>query len=96
MTSAMLPPAPLGGPVDDTAIDDRELLSAKSGSGGFWRGVLRRLVRNPSAWVGAVIIAIFILISLINGGGGRVKGGGHRGAHGKGKLPVLSAVPRAA
>ncbi len=64
MTSAMLPPAPLGGPVDDTAIDDRELLSAKSGSGGFWRGVLRRLVRNPSAWVGAVIIAIFILIAV--------------------------------
>ena len=43
MTSAMLPPAPSGGPVDDTAVDDKELLAAKTGGGGFWRDVFRRL-----------------------------------------------------
>jgi peptide/nickel transport system permease protein len=64
MTSAMLPPAPSGGPVDDTAIDDRELLGAQV-RGGFWRDVFRRLRRNPSAWVGAVIIALFILVALL-------------------------------
>jgi peptide/nickel transport system permease protein len=65
MTSAMLPPAPGGGPVDDTSVDDRELLTAKTGGGGFWRGVFRRLRRNPSAWVGAVIIGIFVLVALL-------------------------------
>ncbi|MEI3865490.1 peptide/nickel transport system permease protein [Microbacterium sp. AK009] len=64
MTSAMLPPAPSGGPVDDTAIDDRELLGAQV-RGGFWRDVFRRLRRNPSAWVGAVIIALFILVAAL-------------------------------
>lgn len=64
MTSAMLPPAPSGGPVDDTVIDDRELLGAQV-RGGFWRDVFRRLRRNPSAWVGAVIIALFILVAAL-------------------------------
>ena len=64
MTTAMLPPAPSGGPVDDTAIDDRELLDAQV-RGGFWRDVFRRLRRNPSAWVGAVIIALFILVAAL-------------------------------
>ena len=65
MTSAMLPPAPSGGPVDDTAIDDKELLAAKTGGGSFWHDVFRRLRRNPSAWVGAVIIALFVLIAIL-------------------------------
>lgn len=64
MTSAMLPPAPSGGPVDDTAVDDRELLGAQV-RGGFWRDVFRRLRRNPSAWVGAVVIALFILVAAL-------------------------------
>ena len=64
MTSAMLPPAPSGGPVDDTAVDDKELLAAKTRGGGFWRDVFRRLRRNPSAWVGAVIISIFVLVAI--------------------------------
>ena len=55
MTSAMLPPAPSGGPVDDTAVDDRELLRAQS-PGGFWRDVFKRLRRNPTAWIGAAIV----------------------------------------
>lgn len=65
MTSAMLPPAPSGGPVDDTSVDDRELLGAKTSGGGFWRDVFRRLRRNPSAWVGAGIIAVFLLVALL-------------------------------
>jgi peptide/nickel transport system permease protein len=65
MTSAMLPPAPSGGAVDDTAVDDAELLGAKTGGGGFWRDVFRRLRRNPSAWVGAGIIAVFLLVALL-------------------------------
>ncbi|WJL94558.1 ABC transporter permease [Microbacterium sp. ET2] len=64
MTSAMLPPAPSGGPVDDTAVDDRELLDAQV-RGGFWRDVFRRLRRNPSAWVGAIIIALFVLVAAL-------------------------------
>lgn len=65
MTTAMLPPAPSGGPVDDTAVTDGELLSARAGGGGFWRDVLRRLRRNPSAWLGAVIVAFFVLIAVL-------------------------------
>lgn len=64
MTSAMLPPAPSGGPVDDTSVDDAELLGAKTSGGGFWRDVFRRLRRNPSAWVGAGIIAVFLLVAI--------------------------------
>lgn len=64
MSSAALPPAPSGGPVDDTAVVDRQLLEARSGGGGFWRDVFRRLSRNASAWVGAVIILIFALIAI--------------------------------
>lgn len=65
MTSAMLPPAPSGGPVDDTAVDDKELLAARTGGGGFWRDVFRRLRRNPSAWVGGAIIALLVLVAIL-------------------------------
>ena len=64
MTSAMLPPAPSGGPVDDTSVDDKELLAAKTSGGGFWRDVFRRMRRNPSAWVGAAIIAVLVLVAV--------------------------------
>ena len=65
MTSAMLPPAPGGGPVDVTAVDDRELLATPAGGGGFWRDVFRRLRRSPTAWVGAVIVLGFVLVSVL-------------------------------
>ncbi|MFE5407377.1 ABC transporter permease [Microbacterium sp. NPDC056569] len=65
MTSAMLPPAPSGGPVDDTSIDDKELLAAKTTGGGFWRDVFRRMRRNPSAWVGGAIIALLVLVAVL-------------------------------
>lgn len=64
MTSGILPPAPGGGPVDDNAIVDSQLLSAQT-RGGFWHDVFRRLRRNPSAWVGAIIVVLFLLVALL-------------------------------
>ncbi|QEW02054.1 ABC transporter permease [Microbacterium lushaniae] len=64
MSSSILPPAPSGGPVDDNAIVDTALLAAKT-RGGFWRDVFRRLRRNPTAWIGAVIVALFLLVALL-------------------------------
>lgn len=63
MSSAMLPPAPSGGPVDDTKIVDEQLLDAKT-RGGFWRDVFRRLRRSPVAWIGAAIVFIFVVIAV--------------------------------
>ncbi|GEK79452.1 ABC transporter permease [Agrococcus baldri] len=34
-------------------------------SGSFWGDVLRRVRRNPAAWVGAVIVLLFILVSIL-------------------------------
>jgi len=64
VSSSILPPAPSGGPVDDNAIVDAALLGAKT-RGGFWRDVFRRLRRNPTAWIGAVIVALFLLVALL-------------------------------
>lgn len=64
MSSSILPPAPSGGPVDDNAIVDAGLLAAQS-RGGFWRDVFRRIRRNPTAWIGAVIVALFLLVALL-------------------------------
>ncbi|HWI31419.1 MAG TPA: ABC transporter permease [Microbacterium sp.] len=63
MTSAMLPPAPSGGPVDDTAVDDRQLLRAQA-PGGFWRDVFKRLRHNPTAWAGAFIVFVFVVVAV--------------------------------
>ena len=60
----MLPPAPSGGPVDDTAIDDKELLRAQV-RGGFWRDVWKRIRRNPSAIAGAIIVVLFVLVAVL-------------------------------
>jgi peptide/nickel transport system permease protein len=35
-----------------------------SGAGGLWSDALRRLRRNPGAIVGAVLVAIFVLVAL--------------------------------
>ncbi|WP_125130973.1 ABC transporter permease [Microbacterium sp. 10M-3C3] len=64
MSSGVLPPAPSGGPVDDNAIVDKGLLAAET-RGGFWRDVFRRIRRNPTAWIGAVIVALFLLVALL-------------------------------
>nr|WP_225216696.1 ABC transporter permease [Microbacterium pullorum] len=37
---------------------------AAQSPGGFWRDVFRRLRRNPAAWAGAVIVAVFVLIAV--------------------------------
>jgi peptide/nickel transport system permease protein len=64
VSSGILPPAPSGGPVDDNAVVDSQLLAAQT-RGGFWHDVFRRLRRNPVAWIGAVIIAAFVLVALL-------------------------------
>ncbi|MDL5352650.1 ABC transporter permease [Microbacterium sp. zg-YB36] len=64
MSSSILPPAPSGGPVDDTAVVDRGLLAAQTQGGGFWRDVFRRLRHNPTAWVGAAIIFAFVMVAV--------------------------------
>lgn len=64
MSSSILPPAPDGGPVDDTAIVDHELQAAQV-RGGFWRDVFRRLRRNPTAWIGAAIVFVFVVVALL-------------------------------
>lgn len=64
MSSSVLPPAPSGGPVDDTKIDDQQLLEARA-AGGFWRDVFARLRRNPAAWVGAGIVLVFVAVALL-------------------------------
>ena len=58
----MLPPAPSGGPVDDTAVVDDALLAAQT-RGGFWRDAFRRLRRSPVAWIGAVIVLAFVVVA---------------------------------
>ena len=34
-------------------------------SGSFWGDVLRRVRRNPAAWIGGVVIAAFVLVALL-------------------------------
>ncbi len=64
MSSSVLPPAPSGGPVDDTLITDRQLLDATAPS-GFWRDVFVRIRRSPTAWIGAAIVFVFVLIAVL-------------------------------
>lgn len=63
MSSSVLPPAPSGGPVDDTKIDDQQLLEARA-TGGFWRDVFARLRRNPAAWIGGGIVLVFVFVAV--------------------------------
>jgi len=48
-------PTPAGG---DAATERRR-------SGSFWGDVLRRVRGNPAAWIGAVIIAAFVLVAVL-------------------------------
>jgi peptide/nickel transport system permease protein len=56
-----LPPAQGGEIIDTVAVAHAELKSA----GGFWQDVLRRLRRNPTAWTGAVIVVLFLLVAAL-------------------------------
>ncbi|QMU97345.1 ABC transporter permease [Microbacterium esteraromaticum] len=60
--SAVLPPAQGGEVLDTVAVAQADL---KSG-GGFWQDVFRRLRRNPAAWVGAVIVVLFLLVAALS------------------------------
>ncbi|MCR2793988.1 ABC transporter permease [Microbacterium sp. zg.Y625] len=40
------------------------MLAAKT-QGGFWRDVFRRLRGNPTAWIGAAIIFLFVAVSVL-------------------------------
>ncbi|KAA9089010.1 ABC transporter permease [Microbacterium radiodurans] len=62
MSTNALPPAPGGGPA--TAAAEHEVLEARTG-GGFWRDVFVRLRRSPVAWVGAAIVALFLLVAIL-------------------------------
>ncbi len=50
-------------PAGDTSTKAIATQSNNSG-GGFWSDVWKRLRRNPVAWIGAVIVGIFVLVSL--------------------------------
>ncbi len=60
--SIPLPPAQGGEVLDTVAVAQTEL---KGSGGGFWHDVFRRLRRNPTAWIGAVIVLIFLLIAIL-------------------------------
>jgi peptide/nickel transport system permease protein len=49
-----------------TEIESREVMleGGQGGQGGLWADAFRRLRRNPSAVVGAVLVGIFVFIAL--------------------------------
>lgn len=49
----------------DTVAYAVEAQKKNGARGGFWNDVLKRLKRNPVAWIGAVIVLIFLLIALL-------------------------------
>ncbi|GAA1737305.1 ABC transporter permease [Microbacterium paludicola] len=60
MSAPVIPPTGgLGG--DATAVDHAALEARRRG--GFWHDVFRRLRRNPTAWIGAAIVLLFILVA---------------------------------
>lgn len=63
--SVVLPPA--AGDVDPQnpggAASAEITASNEFDQGGFWREVFKRLRRNPTAWIGAVIVLVFVLIA---------------------------------
>jgi len=60
--SVSLPPAQGGEVIDTVAVAQSDL---KDSSGGFWQDVLRRLRRNPTAWIGAGIVLVFLAIAAL-------------------------------
>ncbi|WP_460801450.1 ABC transporter permease [Microbacterium sp. GXF6406] len=60
--SIPLPPAQGGEVIDTVAVAQAQLSDNK---GGFWSDVFRRLRRNPTAWIGAVIVALFVLVAAL-------------------------------
>ncbi|GAB3309350.1 ABC transporter permease subunit [Epidermidibacterium keratini] len=58
-----LPPPPDGGATEPAGTP--EVATLTEVRGGFWRDVYRRLRKNPSAWIGAGIVLMFILVALL-------------------------------
>lgn len=65
--SVALPPA--AGDVDPQnpggAASAEITASNEHDQGGFWREVFKRLRRNPTAWVGAFIVLLFVLVAAL-------------------------------
>lgn len=62
MSAPILPPT--GGLSGDEVAVDHAALEARR-RGGFWHDVLRRLRRNPTAWIGAAIVVLFVLVAAL-------------------------------
>lgn len=60
--SATLPPPSGGAPGAD--VGDAEVMAAQV-AGGFWRDVFKRLKRNPTAWIGIIIVGLFVLVAVL-------------------------------
>ncbi len=63
--SAVLPPAAGGSAAEDATTVDLSAGAAGAPRGGFWHDVFRRLRRSPTAWAGAVIVLLFILVAVL-------------------------------
>lgn len=62
MTSAMLPPAAGDGPGAEIGASAALDVQVR---GGFWADVFARLRRNPTAWIGAIIVLLFVLVAVL-------------------------------
>ena len=51
-------------PVPEPTLDTNTSPDSDDAGESLWRGALKRLVRNPMAIIGAVIIALFILVAI--------------------------------
>ena len=51
-------------PITDTLAIDTAVTSSDAPGGGLWRGAWRRLRRNPTAILGALIILVFVLVAV--------------------------------
>jgi len=51
-------------PVPEPTLDTTTSPDSDDAGESLWRGALKRLVRNPMAIIGAVIIALFILVAI--------------------------------
>ncbi|WP_405371967.1 MULTISPECIES: ABC transporter permease [unclassified Microbacterium] len=63
--SANLPPAAGGSAAQDSTALGVSTTTAAAPKGGFWRDVFQRVRRSPTAWVGAVIVLLFVLVAIL-------------------------------
>ncbi|MEJ1088192.1 ABC transporter permease [Microbacterium sp. Mu-80] len=67
--SAVLPPAQGPSGPGDGAPDAPETVTVAQAdlhkNGSFWSDVFRRLRRNPTAWIGAAIVFVFLAVALL-------------------------------